>query len=75
MASIMPGYNYDTRLRLSYGGHVFISYRLKKEDERGRRFKERCSGQRKLKTEIKYNTFCNKSVNGTRSFYKLLQHR
>jgi len=36
MASIIPGFEYDIRLRLSYRGHIFISYRQKNEGEMGR---------------------------------------
>jgi len=36
MPGIIEGYNYDIRLCLSYGGHVFISYRHKNEGARER---------------------------------------
>ena len=35
MPSVIPGYNYDTRLRLSYGGHDFISYPQKNNKHEG----------------------------------------
>jgi len=35
MASVIPGYNYGIHLRLSYGGHDFISYRQKDNKHEG----------------------------------------
>ena len=46
MTSIIEGYNYDTRLRLSYGGQVFMSYRQKKEGEIWRRRDEETKRRR-----------------------------
>jgi uncharacterized protein YneF (UPF0154 family) len=60
MVSLLPGYFFN----------IFISYcQKKKEGENEPRFTwqilRRSYSHRKLKTEIKYNTFCNKPANDT----------
>jgi len=70
MVRLLPGYYYN----------IFISYcQKKKEAENEPRFAWqilRCRySHRKLKMEIKYNTFYKNHPNGTRCFYKLLKRR
>jgi hypothetical protein len=60
MVNLLPGYNYD----------IFISYCQKKEEcENEPRFAwqtlRSSNAHRKLKTEIKYNTYCKKPAYDT----------
>ncbi len=67
MASVIPGYNYGIHLRLSYGGHDFISYRQKNNKHEGwvTEFVNQCQEANSLNNAeehfLTYNTI-NKTV-------------